>query len=227
MLIGTVLNVLLYGITIAQVYLYHNSLTRDGRYIRSFVYVLFIGDTIQTLFTVLYLYDSLILNFGNTTYLRTGHWMFATDPALTGILGGLVQAFFAWRVRVLTGSLFLALVIMACATSSILMGIATAVAIGIIPRFVEFQKFKVVVIIWLVSASFADMVITSSLVIYLKKYRTGFVRTDTHIDRIIKLTVQTGLITAIWAFVDLMVYLLNANTSSSTSHFPNSTRIRS
>ncbi|GLB38356.1 hypothetical protein LshimejAT787_0502210 [Lyophyllum shimeji] len=205
MFIGTVLNVLLYGITIAQIYLYQNSFNRDGLYIRSFVYVLFLGDTIQTVFTVMYLYDSVILNFGNTTYLMTGDWIFSTDPALTGILG----------VSVLT-----ALIILLCAASSILMGIATAVAIGMVPMFLEFQKFKVVVIIWLVSASFADMIITSSLVIYLRRHRTGFKRTDTHIDRIIRLTVQTGLITAVWAFVDLMVYLLNPTGLHLIFNFP-------
>ncbi|RDB17869.1 hypothetical protein Hypma_000714 [Hypsizygus marmoreus] len=220
MLIGTVLNVVLYGITIVQVYLYHNSSKRDSPWIQGFIYFLFFGDTVQTVFTVVYMYKSLITHFGDTVYLETGTWVFATDPALTGILAGLVQGFFAWRVRVLTGSLMLVFIILLCAASSFLMGIATAIAIGIVPRFVEFQKFKIVVIIWLVSASFADLLITSSLVIHLKKHRTGFSGTDTHVDRIIRLTVQTGLVTAIWALVDLTVYLLDPTGMHLIFNFP-------
>ncbi|KAG5733766.1 hypothetical protein E4T56_gene8192 [Termitomyces sp. T112] len=220
MLIGTTLNILLYGITISQLYLYHISSNRDGPWIRSLVYLLFVGDTVQTLFTVLYLYDSLIKHFGNIAYLMTGNWVFSTDPALTGMLGGLVQVFFAWRVKVLTRSIMITIVIFLCAASSFFMGIATAVAISIVPRFVEFQRFKVIVIIWLVCSSFADIVITATLVSYLTKRRTGFSQTDTYIDRVIRLTVQTGFITAIWAFVDLMVYLLNPTGLHLLFNFP-------
>ncbi|KAH0586221.1 hypothetical protein H2248_007476 [Termitomyces sp. 'cryptogamus'] len=229
MLIGTTLNILLYGITISQLYLYHISSNRDGPWIRSLVYLLFVGDTVQTLFTVLYLYDSLIKQFGNIAYLMTGNW---------GMLGGLVQVFFAWRVKVLTRSIMITIVIFLCAASSFFMGIATAVAISIVPRFVEFQRFKVIVIIWLVCSSFADIVITATLVSYLvflreqilarcivlmfdqTKRRTGFSQTDTYIDRVIRLTVQTGFITAIWAFVDLMVYLLNPTGLHLLFNFP-------
>ncbi|KAH0586220.1 hypothetical protein H2248_007476 [Termitomyces sp. 'cryptogamus'] len=116
------------------------------------------------------------------------------------------------------------------------MGIATAVAISIVPRFVEFQRFKVIVIICilgLVCSSFADIVITATLVSYLvflreqilarcivlmfdqTKRRTGFSQTDTYIDRVIRC-----FITAIWAFVDLMVYLLNPTGLHLLFNFP-------
>jgi hypothetical protein len=46
-------------------------------------------------------------------------------------------------------------------------GLATAVAVGMIPEFIYFRKFKVVVIIWLASECVGDVVITTSLVWHL------------------------------------------------------------
>ncbi|KAG6827161.1 hypothetical protein H0H92_012921 [Tricholoma furcatifolium] len=95
------------------------------------------------------------------------------------------------------------------------MGIGTAVAIGRLPEFAQFQKFQVVVIIWLVSASFADILITYSLVSYLRKHRSSFSQTDTRVDRI-----SRRFITAVWAFVDMMVYLLDPTGLHLLFNFP-------
>jgi hypothetical protein len=46
-------------------------------------------------------------------------------------------------------------------------GIATSVAIGFVPLFQDFQKFKIPVMIWLFSAAIADVIITTVLVDYL------------------------------------------------------------
>jgi hypothetical protein len=90
--------------------------------------------------------------------------------------------------------------------SSPVCGIATSIAIGYIPQFSEFQRFKVVVIIWLVAAAFGDVIITFSLVRHLvslfstfnfseltllficlqRKHKTGFSVTDDILNRIIR-----------------------------------------
>jgi len=128
---------------------------------------------------------------------------------LKGVLGGFVQGFFAWRVKVLTGKLILVSLILFFSASAFLMGIATSIAVHIVPHFAEFQRFKVVVIIWLGSSALADLLITVTLVTYLKRHKTGFTTTDGHVDRIIRLTMQTGLVTAIFALVDLLAYVLD------------------
>ncbi|KAI5896768.1 uncharacterized protein SCHCODRAFT_01151025 [Schizophyllum commune H4-8] len=193
MLLGTFFNCILYGISITQTYLYWNSFSKkDAWYISSFVAFLFAADTVHTGFTIGYMYNCLINNFGNGNFLAKADWLFSTDPALTGIIGGTVQIFFAWRVKILTGNIWLALVIVACSAASLLAGIGTAIACGIVPMFADFLKFKVVVALWLAASSVSDVLITITLVYHLRQHRTGFVSTDSHVDRIIRLTVQTG-----------------------------------
>ncbi|KAL1686295.1 hypothetical protein GGG16DRAFT_118049 [Schizophyllum commune] len=210
MLIGTFLNVLLYGISITQTYLYWNGYKRkDSLVIRLFVIFLFVADTAHTAFTMAYMYICLVNHYGNPLYLANANWVFSADPALTGIIGGSVQIFFSWRVKILTGHSLLAGTIATSSCASLLCGIATAIACGFVPAFAQFQKFKVVVIIWLAASSLSDILITGSLVNHLRSHRTGFRTTDTHVDRIIRLTVQTGLITSLWALADMLLYLLD------------------
>ena len=122
-------------------------------------------------------------------------------------------------------------------------GVGTAIAVGMIPEFTHFQKFEVIVIIWLAFSAVADTVIAISLVWHLvsicillamtdltafqRKHKTGFSQTDDVVNKIIRstylfscsfssadadgaaliATVQTGLITALCAIIDLVLFL--------------------
>ncbi|KAL1682349.1 hypothetical protein EV122DRAFT_259627 [Schizophyllum commune] len=184
MLIGTFLNILLYGISITQTYLYWNGYKRkDPLVIRLFVIFLFVADTAHTAFTMAYMYICLVNHYGELG-----------DVSLFCFL--------------LTFPLY-ALVFESLTRLTPVCGIATAIACGFVPAFAQFQKFKVVVIIWLAASSLSDILITGSLVNHLRSHKTGFRTTDTHVDRIIRLTVQTGLITSLWALADMLLYLLD------------------
>ncbi|KIY53989.1 hypothetical protein FISHEDRAFT_17078, partial [Fistulina hepatica ATCC 64428] len=212
MLLGTSLNLLLYGISITQTYLYWNRFrNKDKLHVKVFVGFLFIADTLQTLFTVIYMYQALVVNFGDFDYLMKVTWVFSTDPALGGIINGCVQSFFAWRVLVLTGAKSIVLLIAFLTVVGVLAAIGTAIACGIVGKFLQFWKFRSVVIVWLASCTLSDIIIATVLVMYLRKKRTGFPATDSQLDKIIRLTIQTGMFTCRKIFflstTDLVFYL--------------------
>ncbi|KAF8905673.1 hypothetical protein CPB85DRAFT_1437212 [Mucidula mucida] len=211
MFIGGVLTILSFGISITQTYIYWSTYReRDRWFIKYFVVLLFVADTVHTVGIIVYLYISLIKHFDDPVYLTTSTRVFEMEPALSGMISGMTQAFFGWRVKVLTGSWALFVVIELCSIAAFLMGIATAIACNIVNFFADFQKFRSIVIIWLAGATFGDILITSALVSHLRKHKTGFQHTDSHIDRIIRRADCTnGVITAIWALADLLVYLLD------------------
>ncbi|KAI8978769.1 hypothetical protein BD414DRAFT_117621 [Trametes punicea] len=206
--IGVVFNILLYGIMITQTYLYFQKYKRDKPWMRLFVFFLFVCDTLNCAFDIAFLYMPLINEFGNVEALNVATWVFATDPAMTGIIACLVQMFFAWRVKVLTSNWFAVSLIVFCSFAQFCGGLGTAIAVGMIPQFVHFQKFQVIVIIWLAFSAIADTLITISLVWHLRRHKTGMPVTDDVVNRIIRLTVQTGLITALCAIVDLILFLV-------------------
>ncbi|KAK7469433.1 hypothetical protein VKT23_003905 [Stygiomarasmius scandens] len=167
MFIGFLFNILLHGIMITQIYLYYITFKNDRLWMKIFVGVLFLADSLNTIFDAIYLYDALVKHFSNVPYLGKATWVFATDPALTGIVAGMVQLFFAWRVKVLTNNPWIVGVILVSTLAGTVGGIITAFEVGIIPEFVNFREFKWSVILWLVAECFGDLIITTVLVWHL------------------------------------------------------------
>ncbi|KAF8177996.1 hypothetical protein BJ912DRAFT_1130885 [Pholiota molesta] len=225
MFIGFTFNVFLFGIMVTQVYLYFTTYKNDKRWMKIFVIVLVIADTANTIFDAAYLYQSLIVHF---------------DPAITGIIAALVQLFFAWRVRILTHSWPLAGVVLLGSLSGLGMlvllnagAVATSFEVGDTPRFTDFRNFKGVVIVWLVSESVTDIIITTSLVWYFDGIKRGsegptiwstvsFARSHLPMRSLItpEVTVQTGLITSVVATLDLILFLIYANGTHLVFNFP-------
>lgn len=102
------------------------------------------------------------------------------------IISTLVELFFAWRVKVLTGNYWVTALIVSAAVGSaceyscifefsttltlsriIGGGIGTAIAIHFVPQFADFQKFQAIVIVWSVCAMVADSTIALSLTWHL------------------------------------------------------------
>ncbi|KAF7360411.1 hypothetical protein MVEN_00771100 [Mycena venus] len=205
--IGLLFNTILYGVMIIQSYFYFTTFRNDKTWTKIFVASILVLDTLNTVFDFLYLYESLIIHFDDVPFLSRATWLFATDPVTTAIIASLVQLFYAWRVKVLTGNIWLTLFVVACSVAGLAGGIATTVEVMVMPRFMDFIRFKSAVIVWLVAECVGDLVITIILVKHLSSQRTGLEDTDILIDRIIRLTMQTGLVTAICAIVDLILFL--------------------
>ncbi|KAJ3854683.1 hypothetical protein EV368DRAFT_63050 [Lentinula lateritia] len=189
----------------------------DRAFIHAYVIVVFVADTTHTIFIMAYMYLSLVKHFGDIPYISDSTWVFAAEPALVGIIGGLVQSFYGWRVQILLGNWFVTLIIFVGALANMLMGIATAIGADIVKAFSEFQRFQVVVIIWAVTAMAADLIIMATLVLHLRHFKTGINKgTDNQIDRIFRssidvssVTLQTGMITVIWDIAHLLTFLLD------------------
>lgn len=138
--------------------------------------------------------------------------MFASDPALTACIALACQSFFAWRVYRLMHAWWAPALIVLVGFASFLGAIGTTVGVEIVKLFAEFQKFQVVVIIWLACAALADLMITLALVWTLQKSRTGFAPTDDVITRLIRVTLQTGMATSVFAILDLITFCASDST---------------
>ncbi|KAJ8503520.1 hypothetical protein ONZ45_g10791 [Pleurotus djamor] len=111
------------------------------------------------------------------------------------------------RIRKLTGSLLLALFIATLAIVSFGGGLSITILVSIFPNFEDFPKFIPASTTWLVSSALVDAIITGTLIITLYRKRTGIEVTDSVLNKIIIFTVQTGLLTAIFALADAILFL--------------------
>ncbi|QRV92311.1 hypothetical protein RhiJN_20329 [Ceratobasidium sp. AG-Ba] len=129
------------------------------------------------------------------------------------MISSTTQSFFAWRISRLTGQNWLGFLIGFSAFIQLAAGLGSTIGASIVRDFNRFQELKAAVITWLGLSALTDVVITCSLTWYLHTNRTGFPKTDDIITRLVRLTVQTGLITTVWASVDLALYLGLASPS--------------
>jgi hypothetical protein len=207
LLAGFALNTILYGALVTSVLLYFSSFKSDGRWIRLLVSALLLLSTANVILEYVFLNDTLIIHFGDQSALSRANWVFSLLPGITGVISTLVQFFFAWRIRILTSSVWLVGIIIFLASAAFLCGIGTTIAINMVPVFTQFHRFEIVFVIGLVSSTLDNLLITGLLVRSLREHKTGFMDTDHIIKKIIRVILQTGLLTAVWALVDLAVYI--------------------
>ncbi|KAI0287976.1 histone acetylation protein-domain-containing protein [Russula brevipes] len=87
LLIGLIVSVILYGVTIAQTY-YRN---RDGKVLQGFVAFLFSLDTLHTILCTYSVYWYLVLNFGDVENLDLDMWAVESQTDINTLVGLLVQ----------------------------------------------------------------------------------------------------------------------------------------
>ncbi|KAH6909958.1 hypothetical protein BKA70DRAFT_1275576 [Coprinopsis sp. MPI-PUGE-AT-0042] len=211
MFIGLILNVVLLGVMITQLYIYYTTYKRDRIWMKTFVAYLFLADVTNSIVIFAYLYRVLIVQFGDFERLFEADWVFASGPATTAVIGTSVQLFFAWRVRILTQQWRISWVLVGLVTTTALVsglfGILSSWNVSRHPNLFRFQEFSEIVTTWIVSSAVCDAMITGILVVALRRQKNGFKRSDLIIDRIIRLIMQTGLLTMVAAALDVITFL--------------------
>jgi len=206
--IGLIINVMLFGINITQTYFYYIHSKKDRLWIKISVAIILVADFVQPLFLSIYLYRTLIVHFGNETILSRATNLFAVVPTMTGLTGSIVQIFFAWRIRILTNNWYSVALIIAAAVSEAVCAIVVAYLGGINPMFVKFKAFQAVATTGVVSQMLGDIMIASILVWFLQTHKSGFRQSDEMVDRIIRFTLQTGLLTLVLGGTNMLLYLM-------------------
>ncbi|KAJ8698217.1 hypothetical protein PTI98_004951 [Pleurotus ostreatus] len=137
------------------------------------------------------------------------------DPIVMVMISTPIQCFIAWRINIISQSKAITTVIVFFSFSSLVGAYSAAITTSVTKSltYPSLQRMSPAIITWLVSSATADVIITSSLVYHLYKRKTGIRATDDIINRIMRLTIQTGMITALFAALDVISFLAIKNTS--------------
>ncbi|KAJ7090957.1 hypothetical protein C8R43DRAFT_1050199 [Mycena crocata] len=211
MLIGVFFNMVLFGVLIAQQLTYYKTSGKDPLYMKIFVWVIFFLEVANAAFDISYMYEPLILHYG--AFPDNLPTVFMTQPLCIILVGLPIQMFFIWRVRTLTGSNILPAVIFLFALTAAGGGLATSVRVPAAKHFSNIPHLFRSAEIWLIAESITDLMIAASLSIALNRSKTGFPLTDTVVDKIIRMTVQTGMITALFSILDMVSFLTVTNAT--------------
>ncbi|KAK6996930.1 hypothetical protein R3P38DRAFT_1948419 [Favolaschia claudopus] len=207
LLLGLILSTGAYGVMCVQMLLYYQSFKRDARWIRYFILYLLFAETVNLLFEIGIVYEPLIVRYGSQRALIVSPLLIPGDAISIVAVSTPVQIFTAWRISVITNSIIFPLIITVLSVVSFGGGLFVSIFAAIRNEFREFQSFAPTVILWLVTSAVCDFLITIILTYSLTTRKTGFTAVDGQINRIIRLTVQTGAITAAAALADVILFL--------------------
>ncbi|KAJ7196391.1 hypothetical protein GGX14DRAFT_574964 [Mycena pura] len=205
MLVGVFFNMILYGVLVGQVLTYYASPKPDALWMRVFIACLFFIETANTALDMSMMYQPLILDYGQKpVFFPT---VFMTDPLCVVLVSMPIQLFFAWRIYQLTKSPWIPAVIAVFAVASFAGGVWTATMVQVLRLFAKKPMLHDPALLWFLAACVADVLITVSLVTTLSKKKTGFSATDSVVDKIIRMTIQTGMVTALFSILDVVTFM--------------------
>ncbi|KAI0628212.1 hypothetical protein C8Q77DRAFT_479432 [Trametes polyzona] len=209
--LGTSFGLILYGLTIQQAYHYFRLYPSDPLFLRSFVTICLLIETLHSVCSMHVVYHYLVSNYFNPLALTFDVWSLQTLTWVSGITIILAQSFYARRVyRLSEGWRYRILVAIAIVLIIVELGFTlAATAEGfILPTLAEYRK-----VAWLISVVygvtvFCDILLAGSLTWMLLKKRTGFKHTDSLIQVIVLYTVNTGALTSMFGLVGFLLALI-------------------
>jgi len=204
--IGLIASAVLYGVTLLQTFLYYKNYPNDSWLTKTIVFTLWVLDTTHLCLCTTALYSYLVTNYNNPSALTRSTWSMNLQTDCNGLIGLIVQCFFAHRVRKLSKNYFLtgAIVIFSCVHFSL--GVFFTVQGFVLVDTSRFSKLIWVTSAGMGSAAAADITIAVSLCYYLMQSRTGFKRTDSLISTLMIYSLTTGLVTSFIAFIIVVTF---------------------
>ncbi|KAI0315783.1 hypothetical protein OF83DRAFT_1173494 [Amylostereum chailletii] len=214
--LGALMSWFLFGVAAVQLYLYHVTPYGDRNIIKASVYIIFALDIFQSVIGLDMGWGVMIAGWGQVQALTYPGWTFAAIPAVSGIVAAWVQTFYAWRIHKLSQwKVFpVCIVVLAFAQASA----ALSVAVGAAPLkdVTGLHTITARICVWLGGSALVDSIISIVMVYLLfsvKKNSVKFVHSERKINRLIRLSVETGIATTATAVCDLVVFVaaINAN----------------
>ncbi|KAF8525779.1 hypothetical protein BU17DRAFT_83261 [Hysterangium stoloniferum] len=198
-----------YGILTLQTFSYYQRYPNDRRYLKAVVGSIWILETFHIILVTYMIYEYLVTGFGDYAALQRNTWSFNMHVGLTTIVACISQIFFVFRCWMLdrsTLNTIVSLFILGIAVIQLAFGMTCTALTFVLKHFSEFQRYTWAVGVWLGAAALCDILVSAAIVRSLWRSRTGISRTNSLITRLILWTINTGIITSLWAILDIAAF---------------------
>ncbi|KAF8186095.1 hypothetical protein K438DRAFT_1973466 [Mycena galopus ATCC 62051] len=214
LLLGVVLSAVLYGISVLQTTLYFARYRRDPAYLKILVFATLVLDTIHMIAITHVVYYYLITNYYNKPALQIVVWSIAVEALPTGLTATLVQSFYAFRVyRISDKNVLLTVVILLLVGATSGCGIAWVVRALAEPHtYDRLRRLSPLAVSINALSTSVDVIITSVLCYMLHQSQTKSLADETFLNRLILITINTGLLTSVCAVASLITIVYSPNT---------------
>ncbi|SJK98196.1 uncharacterized protein ARMOST_01457 [Armillaria ostoyae] len=187
-IVGYLLHWGLFGTLSVQLYLYYLAFPNDRQFIKYLVYGIYIVEFVQTMLLTHDAFAMFGYGFGDLDALTDIHLYWLIVPIMSAVTACVGHVFYAYRIFILSKSRSVpAFVICICSISTVA-AIITGVYCFQAGNITKLNNRKV------------------SIAVGLMRSKTGFRRTQIMVTKLIRLTIESGLVTAIGALLNLILF---------------------
>ncbi|KAJ6460601.1 hypothetical protein C8R45DRAFT_1180069 [Mycena sanguinolenta] len=204
---------LLYMFEITQGFYYFQNFEQDNWKHKTLVTLALLVDTLSFVSGYITVYLYTITHAGDLEYLYSFHWPTPIYGFTTGVLAVLVQAFLVFRYWRFTQHTLISLVLSVAIIVSFCSVFICNLMLMLHTSLADRPKVKIPVTLWLVTEGVVDAGIASVLLWEFRKARGTLKETQSVLDRLTAVTIQSGAAAATVAGAALMAYLINPKTN--------------
>ncbi|PBK58813.1 hypothetical protein ARMSODRAFT_946100 [Armillaria solidipes] len=198
----------LFGTLTVQLYLYYLAFPKDRIFIKYLVYGVYIAEFIQTMLLTHDAFASFGYGFGDLETLTEVRFGWLTVPIMGAAAACVGHAFYAYRIFILSKSRIVPAFVIFVSLTSFVAAIITGVDSFQAGDITELNDRKTSLSIGITCGGVAlcDIVIAVYMAYYLLRSNTGFHRTQILVTKLIRLTIETGSLTAVVALATLILF---------------------
>ncbi|SJK98181.1 uncharacterized protein ARMOST_01442 [Armillaria ostoyae] len=200
----------LFGTLSVQLYLYYLAFPKDRTFTKSLVYGIYIVEFAQTMLVTHDAFAMFGYGFGDIETLTDMHFNWLTVPIMSAAAACVGQGFYAYRIFILSKSRIIPILVICVSLTSSVAAIITGVysfQAGSIIKLNN-RKTSVAVGIWCGASALCDIVIAICMTYYASTFSLSAIFNDTRIlvTKLIRLTIETGSVTAVVALLNLILF---------------------
>ncbi|KAF9022338.1 hypothetical protein BDZ89DRAFT_1070732 [Hymenopellis radicata] len=214
LLTGFMIHWCLFSTLSVQTYIYYEARVRDRWVTTYLVYGVYAMEVVQTAFVIYDAFAIFVYGFGDVDSLPAIHFHWLTIPIMSGLVSCASQLFYAYRIFILSkrhriAPLIISSIALGSAGAGLLSGYY-AYTIGSLSQLTG-KSPSLAIGFWCGGAAVCDILIAIFMTRYLTKCDTGFRHTRLLISKLIRVSVETGTLTAVVAILDLILFFAFPN----------------
>ncbi|PBK84788.1 hypothetical protein ARMGADRAFT_1088234 [Armillaria gallica] len=226
-IVGCLLNWGLFGTLSVQLYLYYLAFPNDRRFTKYLVYGIYVIEFAQTILVAHDAFATFGYGFGDMDALTRMNCNWVAVPVMSAIAAGVGQVFYAYRIFILSKSQIIPIFIICISLTSSVAAMVTGIYSFQAGNLTKMNNWKIIIAmaIWCGASPLCDIVIAICMTYYASSFSlsvifidvdaisqlimltTNFRRTQMLVTRIIRLTIETGSVTAVVALLNFVLFV--------------------
>ncbi|KAF7349004.1 hypothetical protein MVEN_01421500 [Mycena venus] len=209
----------LFSTLTVQLYLYYQAFPNDRLFAKCLVYIVYAIHLVEIILVTLDAFKTFGYGFGDISALASFGVSSIWSDIVPALVSFIVQSFYAFRLYLLCKSWIIPILIVTLSLAVSAFGFTT-VAFVLEAGNVSLLGTKRISIfggVWLGGSALIDILIAISMTYYLTTRDTGFRRTKVLVLKFVRLTIETGALTALVALTTLILFFTFPNKSYYTT----------